>query len=55
MAVVDKTLNSMLRPKSLDKIILLDRIRKEVKNGLTQNMIFHSKVPGTERRAWLVY
>ena len=37
-----------MRPKTLEKIILLDRIRKEVGNGeLSQNYLLESSSPGT--------
>jgi len=35
------------QPKSLNTIILLPRIRKLVKDGLTTNLIFYSESPGT--------
>jgi len=48
MIAVNKTLNSIMRPKNLDKLILLDRIRKIVGDGtLSTNLLLVSSSPGT--------
>jgi hypothetical protein len=48
MAVINRLLNDILRPKNLDQIILLDRIRKAVSGGkITQNFLLESPSPGT--------
>ena len=35
------------RPKTLDKVILPDRIRKDLSKGLTQNTLLYSTTPGS--------
>jgi len=48
MSVINQLLTEKVRPKNLDQIILLDRIRKSVDyETLSQNFLFHSQVPGS--------
>lgn len=48
MSVIENLLTEKLRPKSIDNIILLDRIKKSIKNGekIGQHLLF-SGHPGT--------
>lgn len=45
--VINKLFTEIFRPQKLNQVILLPRIREQLKNGLITNLLFESSVPGT--------
>ena len=45
--VINKLFTEIFRPQKLSQVILLPRIREQLKNGLITNLLFESSVPGT--------
>lgn len=55
MSIVSELFTEKFRPKNINQAILLPRIRKEVRNGIVQNILLHSG-PGMGKTslAWIL-
>ena len=47
MSIIQQLFTERFRPKTLEQMILLPRVREELNKGLTQNILFYSNSPGT--------